>query len=347
MAIFFLGSIWAEETSWSANLRFTIELRPGIVSDIDTIYMLNLRHQSGGKTLVAIPGMGLTASSYRPLVEQLFAADSPDNGKLFSRAVLIDYPGHGGSSLPRNDSSAAPLLFANLTLQDYVTTLLGVLDQLGYLQIEPDTLVGHCMGGLIIQLAQQQLVAQKTDLHHQYGIKDVVLLATDPPGQIQGWRTDPATFNLAPFTFPNDPVLGTYIKLKQRPQFILNMFRNLSGTYAPGAPMEYLTDPSPIADESMLVLLEVLGKPPYLTRSMIDADIFDARHGTSLTLIAFSQDTFYTPASELATYKYLTGDPSGGMFSEGRYFLVDTTDAVHAMYNSNPSAVIGTGKTFH
>jgi pimeloyl-ACP methyl ester carboxylesterase len=347
-AIFSPGSAWAEENSWSAHFRFTVELRPGVVADIDTIYMLNLHHQSGGKTLLAVPGMGLTANSYQPLVEQLFAAGSHGESSLFSGAILMDFPGHGGSGLPRNDPSTAPLLFGNLTLQDYVTTLLGVLDQLAFLQIQPDMLVGHCMGGMIIQLAQQQLIAQNTDVHRRYGIKDVVLIATDPPGQIQGSRTDPSAFNLAPFVVPNDPVLGTYLKLKLRPQFILNnWFRNLAGVYVPGAPMNYMTDPSPIADESMMVLLEIFGRPPFTNRPMIEAGIFDSKHGSCLSLIAFSQDAFYSPEGQLATYKYLTGDRTGGIYSNGRYDFIDAPDAVHGMYYSNPAALIGTGKDFH
>ena len=341
----FQGNGWADDTSWSGSLRFQVELRPGVVSTIQAIYMVNLHHPSGGKTLLAIPGMGLTASSYAPLVEQLFAADSHGNSSVFSAAILVDFPGHGGSSLPRSNSSVAPLLFGNLTLQDYLNSVFGVLDQLKYLQIQPDTLVGHCMSGLLIMMAQQQLIARKSDLRAAYGIKDVILLATDPPGQIQGSRSDPAAFNIAKFTVPNDPVLGTYINLI--PQFIMNMwFRNLAGAYVPGAPLEYFTDPSPIANESMMVLLEIFGRPPFSSRPMIDWGIFNPGRGLSLSIIAFSQDAFYTPEGQFSTYAYLTGDPTGGLYAGRRYYLVDTSDAVHGMYYSNPAALLSVGSAF-
>ncbi|HYK91216.1 MAG TPA: hypothetical protein VE398_20770, partial [Acidobacteriota bacterium] len=121
---------WAEDNFWSANLKFKVELRPGIAAYVDTIYMLNLDHPSGGKTLLAIPGMGLTASSYQPVVGQLFAVEDHSHSKVFSAAILVDYPGHAGSGLPKNDPGVDPLLFGNMILQDYVATMLGVMDQL-------------------------------------------------------------------------------------------------------------------------------------------------------------------------------------------------------------------------
>ena len=340
----FQGNGWADDTSWSGSLRFRVELRPGVVSTIESIYVVNLRHPSGGKTLLAVPGMGLTASSYEPLVEKLFAADSQKTDDVFSAAVLVDFPGHGGSSLPKSEPSAAPLLFGNLTLQDYVNTVLGVLDQLKYLQITPDTLVGHCMGGILIQMAQQQLIARNSDLRTAYGITEVVMIAPDPPGQIQGSRSDPSAFNLAKFTVPNDPVLGTYISLF--PQFIMNMwFRNMAGAYVPGAPLEYFKDPSPIANESMMVLLEIFGQPPFAGRPMVNPRIFGSG-GTWLTLVAFSQDAFYSPQGQLSTYSYLTGDPSAGAYSGMRFFYVDRPDAVHGMYYSNPAGMLSAGRIF-
>ena len=120
------------QNSGNASLRFKVELRPGVVSYVEAIYMANLNRPSGGKTLLAIPGMGLSANSYRPLIEQLFAVEDQSHSKVFSRAVLVDYPGHGGSSLPENSSSADPLLFGDMTLEDYVATILGVMDQLEF-----------------------------------------------------------------------------------------------------------------------------------------------------------------------------------------------------------------------
>ncbi len=346
LALLLSNGAWAAEETWSASFKFKIELRPGVTSYIESIYMLNLSHPSGGKTLLAIPGAGLTASSYRPLVEQLFAAENHSHSGLFSRAVLVDYPGHAGSSLPENDPGADPLLFGDMILEDYVATVLGIMDQLEFLQISADTLVGHCMGGTIIQMAQQRLLAQGTDLRRRYGIKDVVLLAPDPPAQVLAWRSDPASADLSKWTVPNDPVRGTYIKYPAK--FVINnMFTNLSGTVVPGAPVEYFTDPSPIANESMMVTLQLFGKPPFPHKPMIDAGIFGSTHRTSLTVVGFSQDRFFTPEGQLGIYKYLTGDPSGGMYSGSRYFCIDSPDAVHGMYYSNPAALLSAGRVFH
>ena len=202
------------------------------------------------------------------------------------------------------------------------------------------------MGGIILGMAQKQLLAQGTDLLRQYGIKDVIMIAPAPPAQVQGWRADPASIDLTPWTVSNDSTMGTYIKFPAK--FTLNnCFKNLSGVTVPGAPVEYLADPILSANESMKVVQEIFGKPPFSKRPMVDSGIFDWRHGTSLSVIGFSQDAIYTPEGQRGIYKYLTGDPSGGLFSGHRCFFVDSPDAVHAMFYSNPAALISVGNTFH
>ncbi|MBZ5534965.1 MAG: hypothetical protein LAO31_03335 [Acidobacteriia bacterium] len=89
-------------------------------------------------------------------------------------------------------------------------------------------------------------------------------------------------------------------------------------------------------------MMQIFGKPPFTERLMIDPGIFDRWHGSSLSVIGFSQDSFYTPEGQLATYKHLTGDPSGR-----GYFFIDASDAVHGMYYSNPAALINLGNVFH
>ncbi len=61
-------------------------------------------------------------------------------------------------------------------------------------------------------------------------------------------------------------------------------------------------------------------------------------------MVGFSQDLFFTPEGSIGIYKYLTGDPTGGLYSGKRYFFVDSPDAVHGMYYSNPAGLIGATK---
>jgi pimeloyl-ACP methyl ester carboxylesterase len=323
----------------SVSMTFRVELRPDIWCNIHAIHLLNLNHPSGGKTLLAIPGMGLTAGSYRGLVEELFAVENHSRSHVFSRAILVDYPGHGASGLPESGPTADPLLFGDLQLEDYLATVRGVLSQLNLMEMTPDVLVGHCLGGMIIQMAQQELIREGSNLRRKYGIKEAVLIAPDPPGQVGGSRLTPGSIDLSPFVAWS-PDLGMYLDLPA--PFILNFFfTNFYGELVPGAPLEYLTDPSLIADESLTLLKQILGLPPFSAHPMTDSGIFRPDHGVSLRVVAFSHDFFYTPEGQLNTYTYLSGDRLGR-----RFYFIDTRYAVHGMYYSDPAALIEIGKVF-
>jgi pimeloyl-ACP methyl ester carboxylesterase len=327
------------EDTGDVKLRLNVELRPNVAAYVEATYMANPDRPSGGKTLLALPGMGLRANSYRPLVKELFALEDANHSKVFSRAVLVDYPGHGGSSLPENISSADPLLFGDMTLKDYAATLLGAMDQLKLLQISPDTFLGHCMAATVIAMAQNQLIAQGTNLRRQYGVESVLLFAPAMPGQNASWRVGVSNIDLTSWTVSNDSTMGTYIQFPAR--FLLdNYFKDLSGMPAPGAPAGHIAAQILAASESLAVVRQVYGKPPFSNRPVVDPGIFGSRHGTSLAVIAFSQDTLCTPGGQLDIYKYLTGDFSGGLFSGEQYFLVDSADAVRAMHHSNPMSLL-------
>ncbi|NIF55712.1 MULTISPECIES: alpha/beta hydrolase [Burkholderiaceae] len=85
-------------------------------------------HVSGsGEPLVLIHGVGMNSSIWAPQIAE-FEQDHT--------VIALDFLGHGGSSMPREDA----------TLDDYVEQTARLLHTLG---IERATVVGHSMGALI------------------------------------------------------------------------------------------------------------------------------------------------------------------------------------------------------
>ncbi|MEM7677998.1 MAG: SDR family NAD(P)-dependent oxidoreductase, partial [Myxococcota bacterium] len=125
------------------------ELRPGVVADIHVAVMGDVDE---GDCQVAIHGGPYTAETWRPYAEAL----GPE-----ACVLAIDHPGHGLSTVPTG------IVFGDLLLDDYVTTAVIVLDALADLDIEPETILGHSLGGTVVQMLQQRLVEAAEMLSRQ------------------------------------------------------------------------------------------------------------------------------------------------------------------------------------
>ena len=83
-----------------------------------------------------------------------------------------------------------------------------------------------------------------------------------------------------------------------------------------------------------------MGLDPFV-RPWVDPGIFD-KTGTNLEFVAMSQDSFQAfpdqeelGQQEAALYEYLTND-----YSLKRFTVVESEDAVHSMYISNPRELL-------
>ncbi len=135
--------------------------------DIQINSFENPSKSAGNKTLLAVHGLAHTGATFEPLASELFKKTGRDK---IDRVLALNFPGRNGSGLPSN------LQFGNLTIEDYTAILLGVLDQLAK-HVNIESIIGHSMGGLIVQTAQNSLVSAGTSLRKEYGIQNVYLLA--------------------------------------------------------------------------------------------------------------------------------------------------------------------------
>ncbi len=297
-----------------------VPLREGVTSNIHIKVFVNEAHPCNDNSIITIHGMAHTAAAWGPFAEALFA-DNP-SGRKVCRVFAVDLPGHGKSSIPNN------LVYGNVTLEDYVQVIFGVLDRLNKMNLHADTLIGHSQGGLLIQLAQQTLKNEGTNLRERFDIKHAVLLAPAAAAPVPYYLGDSGTAlqiwkNLG--LIVNDPVLGTIISIPDTifgPAFC----SNLNGTAAPGTPSaaevveKGYNSPEPYAASS-----ELMGVAPF-TRLPVDAGIFDNKSGTRLDIVAYEQDQYILPQEMPPLYKWLTGETTttGLVIVNGTYTVHDT-----------------------
>ncbi len=301
-----------------------IELRPGVTVDLHATVFVNESHACTGNVALAIHGMLHTGASWDRMATALFE-DNPA-GRKICKVVALDMPGRGGSGAPTN------LMFGAVSLQDYVTAVLGALDQLKALHVQPDTVFAHSLGGLIVQLAQQRLIAQGRDLRGAYGIKDVVLLASGTPKQVTCYAIDSGMLVQIVMGFAQvNPLAGT-VSISDS-VWAWMFFAPDPGNptlVVPGAPTPDEVAAGHYNAAEPLALVGVL-----MDRPGVDTGIFATAHGTSLTLVSYQQDVMIQPGESLALYTYLTGDDIGT-----RFVLVPGSDAVHDTHISNPALLL-------
>ncbi|HEX6370067.1 MAG TPA: alpha/beta hydrolase [Longimicrobium sp.] len=307
-----------------------VPLRPGVTVDLHLAVFVNEARQPAScaseNVVLAVPGFAHTAATWEPYAGARFA----DPAQHACAVIAVDMPGHGQSGLPEGIS------FGELTLDDYTTVLLAVLGSFEGAPTAPSILVGHSQGGIVIQMAQQRLVAGGSSLRLA-GIREVQLLAPAPPAGLPWSFVDSgaATGLLGALLVLDDPVLGPHASVPPALWPAL-FFSNLSGQVAPGAPT-----PAEVAANGynapapLYASLQLVGAPPFAGRPSISAGIFAGRHGTRLSVVNFAQDPLIRPEEGQALMQFLTDGQSARTFT-----VIEGDFAVHDLYLSDPAALL-------
>jgi pimeloyl-ACP methyl ester carboxylesterase len=306
-----------------------VPLRPGVTVDLHLKVFVDEARQPAScaseNVVLAVPGFAHTAATWGPYAGARFA----DPAQHACAVIALDMPGHGLSGLPEGIS------FGELTLDDYATALLAVLGSFAGSSAAPSILIGHSQGGIVIQMAQQRLIADGSSLRLA-GIREVQLLAPAPPAGLPWSFVDSgaATQLLGALLVLNDPVLGPHASVPPALWPAL-FFSNLSGQVAPGAPA-----PAEVvangysAPAPLFASLQLVGAPPF-ARPSISAGIFAGRHGTRLAVVTFGQDQLIRPEEGQALMQLLTDGQSGRTFT-----VIQEEFAVHDLYLSDPAAIL-------
>lgn len=302
----------------------------------------NPRDGHGQLTILAVHGFTERGSMFEPLASAIFA--DPNLQNRVRRVVAMDMPAHGLSSAPVLPS---PLLFGNLLIQDNASVLVQTIDALSARNLAPDWVVGHSMGGLTIQVAQEQLLSVGSSLA-AHGVRRATLLASVPArGTV--WTRYPGG-DLSPF-IRFDPALGTILDLPDAVCGRTGGFTTLSGSFAPGAPsMQTCIANDWMSIEPVNVALQLSGSycqghpdspsSVGLCRPYVRPNAFAPENGTRLTVLGFSQDVLTPIVDQDELFSYLTGIAEGSEDPPYLYRPVVGTFAVHSMFVSDPAEVV-------
>ncbi len=318
--------LWLWPTSARADSEqvVDVQLRPGVASRVHVQVRENSRSRGHcvGPTLAFVHGLAHSAASFEPLVAEIFASGRRG---LACKALLIDLPGHGQSPSPSG------LTFGELLVDDYVTAVIGALDGLRSRGLRPNALIGHSMGGLVVEGVQARLIASGSSLARRYGILFAALMSPSPAAE-HPWQfaeSGAAAATVSAFVVP-DAARGLVVRVDPA-TWSFFFFTNFSDQFNPATPTpELIAAAGWNADEAAFAGSQLVGAPPF-PRFSVGAAPFALRRGTLLALINPSQDKFSLRAEAEAAYVQLTGD------TRKRWFVpVDDEFAVHDMHVAEP-----------
>jgi pimeloyl-ACP methyl ester carboxylesterase len=315
---------------------FTVKARPAsygnpaVYVQIHTDTLSNTNPGYGGVVVLTVHGLAHTGNSFVPGAQQLF--DHPPTGTRVKKVINLNLPNRGGSGLPFGNPAVK---FGNLNVEDYARVLLGTLDYYKSSGDKPTVLIGHSMGGLVIQTSQEQLLAQGKSLRGKYGVTGSVVLASGSPSAVPDpFLESGAGLGLLSFYTQTSPVLGTYISID--PESFLTFFftTDASSDFAPGTPtIAQLAAAGYKSDESEAAAIQTVGLAAM--RPTVRSGAFAPWRGTTLYVMVGNHDPFNDPAQHANLYQYLTGDSSLGNF-----IVINDPYAVHDQLITDPSAIV-------
>jgi pimeloyl-ACP methyl ester carboxylesterase len=299
-----------------------VVLRPGVTADVHYAVYAE-KAVCLGSVVLAVHGVAHSAASWGPFAETVLGEGL--GGRQVCRLIAVDLPGHGGSGLPVGGPR-----FGSLRLQDYVAVVRASLERLPALGLEPDTLLAHSQGGLLVQLTQKALLADGSSLH-ALGIAQAILLSSVGPRQVPWEFVDSGAALPILIRFVRiSRTLGLHVSIPDA-AWPSVFFLDLTGTVV-GAPA-----PADIARynsrESLTSSLQLIdfGFP----RPSVKPGVFSPAQGTDLTVVALENDTIIRPHENTLLYEHLTGQPAGGAV-----IVVPGPTAVHDMHVADPGALV-------
>ncbi len=298
-----------------------VALRPGVTVDLFVNVYGELDKPSDSKDCqFAVHGGVFAAASWRPYAEAL-GEDAC--------VLATDMPLRGNSGVP------VGALFGDLDLFDYVTAIDQVLLRLRDRGIRPRTILGHSMGGTLVQMLQQRLVHAGTSLRKRFGIRDAILVASDLPADVPWALGDGGALSGLIEAFAvNEPGLGVLFEIPVAlwPAFY---FTDSDNNVVPGAltPAEIEAGGFNALGEPLRAIHQLNGTGPFAARPSADAGLF--AKGTRLRSIAYGEDIYVQLAESEVLYQHLSGDESSSCFVP-----VLGPGTVHVLQFSDPQALV-------
>lgn len=303
--------------TWDAF--FEVELGPDRPMTMHARMFYNPIANPDGAVMVGIPGGTRTSFNYRRLTQSMFSSSELKHEvRLF---IALDKPGHGDSGLPPGEQ------LGDMTMEDNTAAVLASLEQISELGITIDAMIGHSMGGLVVQMVQRDLLAQGTSLRDEYGVESAILVASALPAAIPHPNGAAQEAGFEAFTDPETNVF--YL-----PEVLWAGFHytNVEGDLVDGAPtVEEIVTERYNSGESDTAIDQLL-----IAQPSVPAGIFADSNGTEVAVIGFEYDFLLPPHVMRALYTHSTGEDPDALDSS--YTPVVGVDALHDMLTFRPEA---------
>ncbi|EMJ95403.1 alpha/beta hydrolase [Leptospira alstonii] len=299
----------------------------------------------GAKNVLCVHGFGDTSSIFEPLAKELILKNKANN------VYIVDLPGHGGSTLTKG-TAAHPANIGELTVHNYEEATRALLSEMR-LNIPwpelPDTIVGHSIGGLVVQLMQDKLKSKGSSLWTRYGIIDTVLIASDIPYPLP-WSGSDVTMDDPNYQYSAKalvwnfkvekilsffpPVVGLFVESPD--DFFINSKYSVNGVPVTGAPtpaqVEVMNVLEPYPAAANIVGLDPTGQTQNaVPRLPVAQNLWS---GFNLKVVWLDKDPFFSQVETQNLAHYLK---PGGL---GVMVTISDPEAVHGTPFSKPSLLI-------
>lgn len=187
----------------------------------------NPHASKGHVTVLCVHGLTEVGSMFEPLAKAIFADGSLKH--VVKQVIAVDMPAHGASPAPVLKS---PLTFSEWLIEDNVDILIQTLAYLRKIGKGPQIVLGHGMGGVVLQAAQETLLARRSSLADM-GVYSAILMAS-VPARPTVWTRYPASDRSVYLV--RDPNLGVMFKMPTAVCGHNGGFHTLAGSVVAAAP---------------------------------------------------------------------------------------------------------------
>lgn len=286
------------------------------------------------KGILCIHGFGDNSSIFEPLAQRLIAT-----GKA-TDVYAVDLPGHGYSGLSTYPYFGPPV-YGELDVLEYASVVQELLEQMVQIEFKNiNTIVGHSLGGLVIQLIQDRLLYMSSSLRASFGIENTVLIASDIPGALP-WSggdlpiTDPYSAKALVVNFKvtsTNILIGNYVDTPDA--FFISSKYSVNNTPVSGAPsganLAKLKNREPYAAAANIVGLDPSARTNNaVPRLGVRRNIWN---GFNLKVAWLDKDPFFNQAESAGLADYLkAGLP---------LTVISDPEAVHGAPYSKPDLLL-------
>ncbi|EMO13915.1 putative lysophospholipase [Leptospira santarosai str. CBC1416] len=346
--LFFLSGVSSISAAFEREILTYNLVGRGYNSLETTYYKINVVHYrkpSGGpivinpKAVLFVHGFGDNSAFFEPLAKELI-----NQGKA-THVYIMDLPGHGASTMTRGTASA-PTNVSQLSVGNYGDALRALLGQMvGTEKRTITTIVGHSIGGLVIQLIQNRFRGDGSSILDQYGIENTILIASDIPSALPWFGGD------APMSDPNSakgfvwnfkaekvvetqpfpPHVVTGLFVETPDDFYINTKFAVNGVPVTGAPtpaqLEVLSNLEPYTAAANIVGLDPSGQTTNaVSRLSVSSNIWN---GFNLKVVWLEKGVFFNQSETQGLAQYLKTGLNA--------ITISDPEAVHGSPFSKPS----------